>query len=223
MKVNLVGRLYGVTLLGSLDTENGHWHLACSLAVFFCSLCAACGWAKDICVEQSVTPAVWLSSGPWKLDLVLPSAKVPQFRTNGLEILPLIASATPSPVPPGIWGQKTGQFMEWAHPPWTKVKGFALTASENTGLAWELTELSSYTLPLFQIQLLLILSYETFWKKRRNSATGGAGHLFQSFCLAASVSIHFLPLKRERNIGLPMKTFNCLYLPCVSLENNNKC
>ena len=35
MNVNLVGRLYGVTLLGSLDNENGHWHLACSLAVFF--------------------------------------------------------------------------------------------------------------------------------------------------------------------------------------------
>ena len=61
------------------------------------------------------------------------------------------------------------------------MKGFALIASENTGLAWELTELSYYTAPMFQIQLVLILSYETFWKKRWNSAMGGAGHLFQAF------------------------------------------
>lgn len=56
------------------------------------------------------------------------------------------------------------------------MKGFALIASENTGLAWELTELSYYAAPMFQIQLLLILFYETFWKKRWDSSMGGAGH-----------------------------------------------
>lgn len=32
-----------VTLLGSLDNEDGRWQLACSLAVFFHSLCVAGG------------------------------------------------------------------------------------------------------------------------------------------------------------------------------------
>lgn len=102
------------------------------------------------------------------------------------------------------------------------MKGFALIASENTGLAWGLTELSYYTAPMFRIRLLLILSYETFWKKRWNSAMGTAGHLFQAFYLAAFLSIHFPPLQRERNIGLPVKSFNSLYPSFVSLENNNK-
>ena len=56
------------------------------------------------------------------------------------------------------------------------MKGFALRASENTGLAWELKELSYSTAPMFHIQLVLILPYETFSKKRWNSSMGGAGH-----------------------------------------------
>lgn len=129
----------------------------------------------------------------------------------------------PQPCPTWNLRSKNRPIYVVSSSPWTKVKGFALTGSENTGLAWELTELSYYTAPVFQIQLLLILPYETFWKKRRNSAMGGTGHLFQAFYLAASVSIHFPPLKRERNIVLPVNTFNSLYLSCVSLENNNKC
>jgi hypothetical protein len=59
MKVNLAAGSVEVTLLGSLDNENGHWHWSCLLsAVLSCSACVACGWV-NICVEQSVTPAVW--------------------------------------------------------------------------------------------------------------------------------------------------------------------
>ena len=103
------------------------------------------------------------------------------------------------------------------------MKGFALRASENTGLAWELKELSYSTAPMFQIQLVLILPYETFSKKRWNSSMGGAGHLFQASCLAAFMSLHIPLLQGERNIGLPAKTFNSLYPFCGSLKNNNKC
>lgn len=44
---------------------------------------------------------------------------------------------------------------------------------------------------------------------------GGAGHSFQAFHLAAFLSIPFLPFQRERNVGLPVKTFNSLYTFCL--------
>lgn len=113
----------------------------------------------------------------------------------------------PQPCPTCILRSKNRPIYIVSLSPWAKVKGFALTASENTGLAWELTKLSYYAAPMFQIQLLLILSYETFWKKRWNSSMGGAGHLFQAFYLAAFLCIHFSPLKRK-NIVFPVKTFN---------------
>lgn len=130
----------------------------------------------------------------------------------------------PQPCPTWILRSKHRPIYIVSSSPWAKVKGFALTASENTGLAWDLAELSYYTAPMFQIQLLSILSYETFWKKRWNSSMGGAGHLFQAFCLAALLYSHFPPLKMERNIGFCLwKHLTSYTLFCVSLKNNNKC
>lgn len=155
-------------------------------------------WAK-------VTPAVWPSSGPWKLDFISLFAKVSILEQIGPGNLssPCFYHHQPSPI--WILRSKNRPVYIVSSSPWAKVKRFALIASENTGLAWELTELSYYTAPMFQIQLLLILFYETFWKKRWNSSMGGAGHLFQALYLATFLSIHSPPLQRERNIDLPVK------------------
>lgn len=84
-----------------------------------------------------------------------------QVRTNGLEIFPYFV-CYPQSCSTWILRSKNRPIYVVSSSLWAKVKGFALTASENTGLAWELTELSYYTAPVFQPQLLLILFYETF-------------------------------------------------------------
>lgn len=51
----------------------------------------------------------------------------------------------------------------------------------------------------------------------------GAGHLFQSFYLAAFLSFFFSPLlPSNSNLGLLIKTFNSLLYFEVSLENMDK-
>lgn len=213
-------RLHGATLPGSLDNENGQGRLACSVAALCLRLCVARGRVKDVCVEHSVTPAVWPSSGPRKRDLSFPLPKY-RVRTNGLEIVSCYF-CYPQSYPAWISRSKNRTIYVVSSSPWAKVKGFALRASENPGLAGELNELSYSTAPMFQIQLLLILPYETFSKKRWNSSMGGAGHLFQASYLAAFLSIHISLVQGERNIGLPVKTFNSLHPFCGSLENNSK-
>lgn len=96
------------------------------------------------------------------------------------------------------------------------MKGVTRTAFENTGLAWKLTELSYYPAPMFQIQLLLILSYETLWEEVEFSygwcRSFISGFLSGSFLFFFLISLIYLPpLQRERNIGLLVKTFNSLY------------
>ena len=64
--------LWRADVLGSLDNENASGaglasSQQCAAPVFVLLV----GEWKDICVEQSVTPAVWPSSGPRKLHLVL--------------------------------------------------------------------------------------------------------------------------------------------------------
>lgn len=118
IKVSFSARLCGTALVGSLDNENSHWLWACLFSAVICpSPCVAFGWVKDVCVSK-----VWLQLCDWaqgheNSTLSFSSASAPQFRTNGLEIFPVIASATPNPVPPGFWGQKAGHFLWWAHSP----------------------------------------------------------------------------------------------------------
>lgn len=106
------------------------------------------------------------------------------------------------------------------------MKGFTRPASENTGLAWELTELSYYPAPVFQIQLLLILSYETLWEEVEFSygrcRSFISGFLSGSFLFFFFISpVYLPPLERERDIGLLVKTFSFLYT--VSLADNHDC
>lgn len=79
------------------------------------------------------------------------------------------------------------------------MKGFTRTAFENTGLAWELTELSYYPAPMLQIPLLLILSYETLWEEVEFSY--GWCRSFISGFLSGSFLFFLFPLF----ISLPWK------------------
>lgn len=152
---------------------------------------------------------MWPSSGPWKLCPFLLPKHLPLEQMAWKSSLHCYRH--PLFCPTWILRSKTRPISVVSSSPWAKVKGFALRAAENTGLAWELTGLASTRHQCFR--------FSSYWfsvmkhsRKRDRNWLCGAGHLFWSFYLAAFFFSIPHPLwQSNRNKGLLVKTFHLLY------------
>lgn len=102
------------------------------------SLCVACGWVKRHlcwvkCDSSCVTQLRAMEAPP--CPFLLPKhLRLEQMAWKS----PLHSCCHPQPCPTWILRSKTRPISVVSSSPWAKVKGFALRAAENTGLAWEL-------------------------------------------------------------------------------------